>query len=476
MSKNKKSFSFNRRKFLQGAGATTVAAGLSAHATATSANARGKTPFDYDCLVIGGGFAGVTAARELKKNNYSCAILEARNRLGGRTFYAPFGDKNVELGGAWIHWTQPFVWAEAMRYELEIAETPGATADKIIKLENGKAFEPDMNQLYSNLFTGSQSFIEMARKVWPRPYDTEFSEQEILKLDKLNIEDLLKNADLTPAQHSLFKQLFSDLVNTHISKGSATEVLRILALCGYNIGSYYDVHTRYKFKEGTKALIDKIAEDGKPDIKLNTPVKRIEQKQNHVVVTTETGEILTAATVVSTIPLNVLKDVEFIPPLHPHKLAASKEGHPGKGFKVYAQVKGKTPNALLLGDNNEAMGGMFSYHIGDEHSLLVGFGNDRDQFDIYDDELMQQTLRKYVPDIEVTGTFGYDWIYDRYSQGTWCTWQPSWQEKYGEGLRDEPEGLVYFASSDFCEGTRGYIDGAIGSGIKAAQQISEYLG
>ncbi len=148
----------------------------------------------------------------------------------------------------------------------------------------------------------------------------------------------------------------------------------------------------------------------------------------------------------------------------------------GGKIAIGSEVKGKTPNTLLLGDNNEAMGGMFSYHIGDEHSLLVGFGNDRDQFDIYDDELMLQTLRKYVPDIEVTGTLGYDWIYDRYSQGTWCTWQPSWQEKYGEGLRDEPEGLVYFASSDFRKGTRGYIDGAIGSGIKAAQQISEYLG
>jgi monoamine oxidase len=71
---------------------------------------------------------------------------------------------------------------------------------------------------------------------------------------------------------------------------------------------------------------------------------------------------------------------------------------------------------------------------------------------------------------------GYGWDKDPFAKGTWCTWRPNWYRKYGEGLRDGPEGRLYFASSDYCEGSRGYIDGAIGSGIKAAQQISDTLG
>lgn len=477
-----KSTKFNpdRRKFIRGAGVTTLAAGLAAHgalATAdNTASKSGKTPFDYDSLVIGGGFAGVTAARDLKKNGYSCAILEARNRLGGRTFYAPFGDKKVELGGTWIHWMQPFIWAEVMRYGMEIVETPGASAKQIIQMKNGKAFEPDIAQLYSDLFAGGQALTDKAREVWPRPFDADFTKAQIQRLDNYSIEDLLKQLNLTDSQAALFDRILGGSVNAKTSNVSANEALRILALSGHNIGSYHDVHIRYQIKEGTSALIDKIVEDGKPEVKLNTVVKEVRQKPDHVVVTTVSGDTFTAATVVCTVPLNVLKDVEFVPALHPHKLAASKEGHPGRGFKVYAQVKGKVPNIVLYGDKHDPIDEIFTYHIGEDSSLLLGFGHDRSQFDIYDDRLMQATLRKFLPGIEVTGSFGYEWGFDPYSQGTWCCWAPEWVTKYGEGLRDGPEGRVFFASSDFSEGYRGYIDGAVGSGVKAARQINLLLG
>lgn len=41
----------------------------------------------YDVVIVGGGFAGVTAARELSRDGKSVLILEARDRLGGRTHY-----------------------------------------------------------------------------------------------------------------------------------------------------------------------------------------------------------------------------------------------------------------------------------------------------------------------------------------------------------------------------------------------------
>ena len=40
---------------------------------------------DYDAIVIGGGFAGLTAARDLAEHSHSALLLEARDRLGGRT-------------------------------------------------------------------------------------------------------------------------------------------------------------------------------------------------------------------------------------------------------------------------------------------------------------------------------------------------------------------------------------------------------
>jgi monoamine oxidase len=467
----------NRRRFIQGTGVAALSAGLVAHGpNSAAASVRGKTGFDYDALVIGGGFAGVTAARDLKKNGYSCAILEARNRLGGRTYYAPHGDLKVELGGTWIHWMQPFVWAEVMRYGLEVKETPGATAERIIQLKDGKAFEPDLNQLYGDLFAGGEGLMQKSREVWPRPFDAGFNMEAILAIDGGSIMDLLEFMELTDAQMGIYLRLLGGGVNARVQDVSANEALRIIALSGHNIGSYYDVNARYQLKDGTIALIEKIVEDGKPDIRLNTYIKAVEQKADHVVVTTISGEQITAATLVCTAPLNVLKDIEFRPGIHPDKLAASREGHPGQGFKVYAEVKGRIPNVLLYGDNNEAIEEALAYHIADDKSLIACFGNDHRGQDIYDEKYLQATLRKYLPDIEVTGSAGYGWVNDPFAKGTWCTWRPNWYRKYGEGLRDGPEGRIYFASSDYCEGSRGYIDGAIGSGIKAAQQISDTLG
>jgi monoamine oxidase len=466
----------NRRRFLKGAGAGTLAAGLVGHTPMLgAASISGRTLFDYDTLVIGGGFAGVTAARDLKKNGCSCAILEARGRLGGRTYSVPHGDTNVELGGTWIHWMQPFIWSEVMRYGLEIKETPGASADRVIQLKDGKAFEPDLASLYGDMFAGGQGLVDRSRSVWARPFDADFNMKGILDADTDSILDLLNTLELTDSQRALYERLLGGGTNSSLSDVSANEALRIFALCGHNVGAYYDVNARYQLKEGSIALIDKMIEDGKPEVKLNTPVKRIEQKAGHVVVTTTNGEVITGATVVCTVPLNVLKDVEFVPGIHPHKLAASKEGHPGRGFKVYAELKGSMPNVLLYGDHNEVIEEAFAYHIGDDRSLMVCFGHDRSG-NIYGKESLQATLRKYLPDIEVTGWLGYPWADDPYAKGTWCTWRPGWYRKYGEGLRDGPEGRVFFASSDFCEGTRGYMDGAVGSGIKAAQQISELLG
>ena len=101
----------------------------------------------YDVVIIGGGFAGVTAARDLQKRGLSTIVLEARDRLGGRTFYEERNGFHVELGGTWIHWTQPFVWAEKERYGLEVQETPGCVAERIAIKIDGQVQELQEAQL-----------------------------------------------------------------------------------------------------------------------------------------------------------------------------------------------------------------------------------------------------------------------------------------------------------------------------------------
>lgn len=68
-----------------------------------------------DVIVVGGGFAGVTAARECAARGRDTLLLEARDRLGGRTWSAQWHDAPIEYGGAWVHWHQPHTFSELTR-------------------------------------------------------------------------------------------------------------------------------------------------------------------------------------------------------------------------------------------------------------------------------------------------------------------------------------------------------------------------
>ncbi|MEV6228347.1 FAD-dependent oxidoreductase [Saccharopolyspora shandongensis] len=83
----------------------------------------------YDVVVIGAGFAGLTAARELREAGKDVLVLEARDRIGGSTWYQPegFDGFGLEMGGTWIVPQQTHVWAEVQRYDVPIkdSELPG---------------------------------------------------------------------------------------------------------------------------------------------------------------------------------------------------------------------------------------------------------------------------------------------------------------------------------------------------------------
>ncbi|MCU1532401.1 MAG: FAD-dependent oxidoreductase [Arthrobacter sp.] len=57
---------------------------------------------DRDVVIVGAGPAGLTAARELKKAGLSVAVLEARNRVGGRTWTDTVDGAMLEIGGQWV--------------------------------------------------------------------------------------------------------------------------------------------------------------------------------------------------------------------------------------------------------------------------------------------------------------------------------------------------------------------------------------
>ena len=45
-------------------------------------------------------------------------LIEARDRIGGRSWSSNIGNYPFEMGGTWVHWSQPHVWREISRYNM----------------------------------------------------------------------------------------------------------------------------------------------------------------------------------------------------------------------------------------------------------------------------------------------------------------------------------------------------------------------
>jgi len=469
----------SRRRLLAGTGALLSASAVGASFADTADAGKGSaTPNQAekpDVIVIGGGFCGVTATRELRRQGYSVTLLEARNRLGGRTFTAEFAGKMVDMGGTWFHWQQPHVWSEVRRYGVEVAESKGAVADDMIYLDyDGNRHETKASEIWGELSSATEGFFESAYEIMPRPADP-LADDKWVKADTFSVQEKLDSADLTPEMKILVDTYFTLCGSADAKDISWVDMMRWYALSGYSLTLLNDSIARYKVKGGTKELIDAMAADADADIRLSTPVYKISQTGDKVEVLTDYDDRLVASAVVVAVPLNVLKDVEFSPALSAAKMEVSQQTHAGNGTKLhilldkaYPQFSGWAPGG------NTPLNFLFWDGVSDGKTHLIGFGPSMDTLDVNDTEDVQKAIRAFLPDANVLQAYGYQWGIDPYSQGVWGVSRPGQMSRFIESLQ-QPQGRIHFANADWANGWRGFIDGAIEQGIVSAREVHRQL-
>ena len=121
----------------------------------------------HDVIVVGGGFAGVTAAREAALRGRSVLLLEARERLGGRTWSSQWQGWPVEYGGTWVHWHQPHTWSEITRAGLGVTVSGGAeVAGWYVGSERRSGSIEERDEIARR---GWDRFVEGVREALPAP-------------------------------------------------------------------------------------------------------------------------------------------------------------------------------------------------------------------------------------------------------------------------------------------------------------------
>jgi cytochrome c2 len=138
------------------------------------------------------------------------------------------------------------------------------------------------------------------------------------------------------------------------------------------------------------------------------------------------------------------------------------------------RVRGELPPLAIFAGESEPFSSVFTMEGGGHGAELVAFGTDPKRIDVHSRAAVQGALRRFLPEIEVADTLSYDWHLDPYSLGTWCILRKGQMTRYLAALR-EPHGRVHFAGGDLALGWRGFIDGAIESGNRVAQQVIAQL-
>lgn len=424
-----------------------------------------------DTIIIGGGFAGVTAARELTLLGQNVVLLEARDRLGGRTWTTHLDNNQIELGGAYVHHTQPFVWSEIQRYGLHVENNITVDHLKVIYFDGEKSEEIDGYAWTTEMMPIFQQYFENSLAAWPRPYDAKTNWDLLVSLDSRTALEYVDEMDLTPMQRITLISYLESCAHNKIQNTSYVEMMRWYALSGHNLIALSESVGTYKTKEGTATLVNAIAADSNAEIKLSTKVVEVDDSGDRVSVTTEQGEKIKADNLLLTVPINVIDQINFNPPLQQQRIDAALEKHSGAGFKVILKVKGDYQGIWCACEMEHCpLNAVLAHEFDGENTIMIGFGYSEVPVNLKDYELMQTWMRNFISDIEIIKSTGHSWAEDPMSLGTWCSYRPGQLQKYYDVLRQD-QGHIYFAGSDLANGWRGFIDGAIESGIKAARRI-----
>ncbi|AUI50419.1 flavin monoamine oxidase family protein [Arthrobacter crystallopoietes] len=421
-----------------------------------------------DVIVIGAGFAGLTAARELTQQGRTVRILEARDRIAGRTWVENRMGRNLELGGTWVHWVQPHVWAEMTRYGIGVIAGP--EFEKAYWWADGQRHEGPAERVLEIIDEPNKRLLEQTRELIPLPYQP-LTNPAVKGVDHESVAARIDALQLDEEARQLLRTFWSLNFNGKIEDAAFTQALRWCSAASGDWMLMFEACATYKVQGGTVALAEAILADTTADLHLNTAVRRVEQNNDGVTVTTADGATHSAKAVIVTLPLNALGTVEFSPALSEGKQAAASRGQAGLGAKVWIKVKGKWDRFVAFGAEDWPINFVQSEYFDEDTTTLVAFGPDGNAVDVEDRDATQAVLEKLVPGIEVLEITGHSWVGDEYAKSTWPMHYTGYLSESLEEMQ-RPEGNVFLAGSDYANGWGGFIDGAIESGLTTARSVA----
>jgi monoamine oxidase len=443
---------------------------------------------EADVCVVGAGYAGLTAARRLNQGGRSVAVVESRDRVGGRVWtWQSQSGVPIDIGGTFVGPNHDRL--HALAKEMGVSTHPTYVAGDSIIATGGKVRRyrgdvPKINPIA--LLSAGQAIARldaMAKKVpvdapWDAPKAEEWDAQSVRSwLSPVNVPTRMARDLLEATVHALFC--------CGLSEVSLLDLLFLIKSAG-GLNALMNVEGGYQqdqFVGGAQSAADAMAAELGDSLVLESPARVIRQRADSVEVVSDRATVAARHAVIA-IPPALAGHLQFDPPLPGDRALLLHQLPAGAEIKIVAvydtpfwRDDGVSGASVALDADIEVSldtsppaaeaGQLALYGAGPKARRLATLSVE-DRRGIALDILTTRFGPKASSPTEVVEL---DWADEEWTRGcSMAHFPPGVLTQFGRLLR-QPLGHIHWAGSETAGTSHGAIDGAVRSGERVAAEI-----
>ncbi|MEL4358264.1 MULTISPECIES: flavin monoamine oxidase family protein [unclassified Luteococcus] len=439
-----------------------------------------------DCVVVGAGLAGLSAATKLVAGGRDVLVLEARDRVGGRLENVTAEGAVLEMGGQWLSPSHTRMYELVEQFGLSTLDP--TDGDIVVRVGGSSRKVPTSNEIeqdlspfeMADLGQGLLRFRRLAERVtkdaaWVDA-NRKWLEQSVSTWVTTNLR--------TPGARAWFGRVFDSAMGVPADDTTLVEGLHRVnngvdmeSLIAVNGG----VHQQ-RVAGGVVQICELLAEPLGDRVQLGKIVRAVRQGSDSVTLTLDDGTEVEARDVLITLPPRLVCGLEFTPALPAWRAETAQKVPAGNVIKAALVYEApwwrRAGLSGQLGSDEGAMRVIFD-NSGphDKHGVLMGFFEGDSSVGKRSQFLRQRAMEETIKTAfgaEHPAPIAYvdrDWSAEvftggchgaHFAPGVWTTSGPALAAS---------EGHVHFAGAEYARKYNGYMEGAVRSGEEVAAQL-----